>query len=854
MAERDPHQIPPRTPKQSRGKMSAEEAKIREYVESMHAMREAGDWPGEDDMLAAAREHGLSESDVAQVQQMAQAHRELANAMMQQGDVDGAIREFAQAVPIQPTDAALITEAATAHASRFQEWGNPSDLAAAESLASRALELVPDLPPAVGLMSQLAQAAAPAIRAATSRRAARRSTAAQEEEASEAEGRDGAGHYTQEGRSMRVDTVLEEDELLLHSFTGVEGISTPFSFRLRLLSEDDSVSAEDLLRTPAYLSIELENGETRHIHGLINRFVQGDQEEDLTAYEAEIVPWLWFLNLSRDCKIFQEKSVLDIVEEVFTGLGFSDFDIRCTRNYLRRTYCVQYRESHLNFVRRLMEEEGIFYFFEHSENGHVLVLADSNSSIEELQHKPTASWRSDPVPQEDVVTALRSETSVHIGTVTLQDYDFEQPTMNLLSTITGPGGQEIYDYHPRRYTRLEEGERYARLALEALEAGRHIVYGEGNCRAFTSGYRFELEDHYSSELNLTYTLAQVSHSGSAGDYRSGGGTAGDYHNSFMALPHDVPYRPQPLHRKPTVHGSQTAIVVGPPGEEIYTDSYGRVKVQFYWDRLGARDENSSCWIRVGTPWAGGGYGSVSIPRIDNEVIVDFLEGDPDRPLIVGSVYNANEMPPLELPGAGIEMGMKSRSSPGGGGANQITMRDTAGEEMLTVTAQHDMTTSVGHDQSTGVTNDRSVTVGGKLTETIKKDATITVTDGNYSVNVGKGTADEYVKSNKGAKVDGTYTIESKGDMTVGVTGGDLTLASSGGSVLSEGKAGNTVKSPADVTLDGKNINQTASANISLDGQKISLTGATEVTLGVGGNFVKIDASGVTVFGTLVKIN
>jgi type VI secretion system secreted protein VgrG len=636
---------------------------------------------------------------------------------------------------------------------------------------------------------------------------------------------------------MRVDTVLEEDELLLHSFTGVEGISTPFSYRLRLLSENDSVSADDLLRTPAYLSIELENGETRYIHGLINRFVAGDQEEDLRAYEAEIVPWLWFLSLSRDCKIFQEKTVLEIVEEVFTGLGFSDFDVRCTGSYPQRTYCVQYRESHLNFVSRLMEEEGILYFFEHTENGHVLVIADDNSSIEELEHKPAAAWRSDPVPEEDVVTALRSEKSVHVGTVTLQDYDFEQPTMDLLSSIAGEEEQEIYDYHPRRYTELEEGERYARLALEALEAGRQIVYGESNCRAFTSGYRFALEDHSSPELNQVYTLAQISHSGSAGDYRSGGGTEGDYHNSFLTLPHDVPYRPQPLHRKPTVHGSQTAIVVGPSGEEIYTDSYGRVKVQFYWDRLGSRDENSSCWIRVGTPWGGGGYGAVSIPRIGNEVIVDFLEGDPDRPLIVGSVYNANQMPPLELPGAGIEMGMKSRSSPGGGGANQISMRDTAGEEMMTVTAQYDMNTSVGHDQSATVTNDRSVTVDGKLTETIKGNTTITVSEGTLSHDVQTGTATYHVQGALTEDYSATQTTTATGRITINSSGAEVHIMAASEIKLSTGDSLVQLKSDGTITISGK---------------KVQITGGDEAKMGVGNQNVTCDKQKVGVAGAAIN--
>jgi type VI secretion system secreted protein VgrG len=842
--------------------MSAEQERVQQYAETAQAMHEDGEWPSEEEMQAAAQQAGLSESDMAQVHQMAQASREQANAMMQQGDLDGAIQQFAQAVPLQPTDPDLLTEAATAHANRFQEWGNPSDLAAAENLAGRALELAPELPAAAGLMNQITQAAAPAARpaSAAARRAAPRAAAAAaaQEEAGEEAGGEDAGNYTQEGRSMRVDTVLDEDELLLHSFTGVEGISTPYSFRLRLLSENDSVSADDLLRTPAFVSIELENGEVRYFHGFINRFAAGDQAEDLREYEAEIVPWLWFLSLSRDCKIFQEKTVLEIVEEVFTGLGYSDFDIRCTRSYPQRTYCVQYRESHLNFISRLLEEEGIFYFFEHTDQGHVLVIADDNSSIEELEHKPTAAWRSDPIPEEDVVTALRSEKSVHVGTVTLQDYDFEQPSMDLLSSIAGEEEQEIYDYHPRRYTELEEGERYARLALEALEAGRQVVYGEGNCRAFTTGYRFALEDYISPPLNQPYTLAQISHSGSAGDYRSGGSTEGDYQNSFLAVPHDVPYRPQPVHRKPTVHGSQTAIVVGPSGEEIYTDQYGRVKVQFYWDRVGGRDENSSCWIRVGTPWGGGGYGSVSIPRIGNEVIIDFLEGDPDRPLIVGSVYNANQMPPLELPGAGIEMGMRSRSSPGGGGANQISMRDTAGEEMMTVTAQYDMNTSVGNDQSHSVGNNRTSSVSVDETSSVGSNQSLDV-GSNQTISVG---------ADQSLTVSGSQTVDVSGAQSVTVGGGRALSVTGDNTVDASGN--HAVTAGGDIELTGTNLTVTASAAATYQsgaatdivaGGPISITGAS-ISLSAGGSSINIGpgsidivAGGmVTIVGALVKIN
>jgi type VI secretion system secreted protein VgrG len=302
-----------------------------------------------------------------------------------------------------------------------------------------------------------------------------------------------------------------------------------------------------------------------------------------------------------------------------------------------------------------------------------------------------------------------------------------------------------------------------------------------------------------------------------------------------------------------MRGAQTAVVVGPSGEEIHTEKNGQVKVQFHWDRLGQQDENSSCWIRVSHPWAGKGWGSVSIPRIGQEVIVDFLEGDPDRPIITGRVYNAEAMPPYGLPDAGVVSGVKSATHKGSG-YNEMSMNDTAGKEKVTIHAQYDMGTTVEHDDSLTVHNNRNITVDGTHTETIKKDTKITVSEGNLNTNIATGKSDEYVKANKGTKVDGEYALEVKKDANINVTTGNLLLKTASGTITEDSKGGHNIKSAADVTLDGKNIKSKAQAEITVDGMKIALTGQTEVTLSVGANFVKIDPSGVTIFGTLVKIN
>ncbi|MFW6206668.1 MAG: type VI secretion system Vgr family protein, partial [Gemmatimonadota bacterium] len=426
--------------------------------------------------------------------------------------------------------------------------------------------------------------------------------------------------YTQANLPMRIDTVLDEDVLLLNSFSGTEAISKPFTIHLDLLSEDPEIDPDELLRSEVLLSIDLPDGSTRPFHGHISQFVQLGRSDELTHYQAEMVPWLWFLSLSQDCRIFQEMDVLEIVEEIFSDLGYSDFDVRCVRNYPKRQYCVQYRESHLNFISRLLEEEGIFYFFEHSDSGHVMVIADDNSSIQPSPGAEEVRIMEDASPGEDVVHSLRRKHAVHLGRVTLRDYDYLKPSLQLESSVSGEEWEEAYDY-PGKYSELEDGDRYSRLRLEESEMGRQMVRGRGACRGFQSGFRFDLAGHYRADANTTYALVEIRHDGSAGGYRSDAGPATHYSNEFLAIPHEVPFRPPHRAERPRIQGTQTAEVVGPSGEEIWVDEHSRIKVQFHWDRRGEKDENSSCWIRVASTWAGKSWGAIEIPRIGQEVLV-----------------------------------------------------------------------------------------------------------------------------------------------------------------------------------------------------------------------------------------
>ena len=674
--------------------------------------------------------------------------------------------------------------------------------------------------------------------------------------------------FTQAGRPFRIDTQLGEDELLLRRFSGEEAISRPFRFHLELLSQDPAIAPADILRKPVLITLELRDGSVRHFHGLINRFSLGQRDEELTAYSAEMVPWLWFLSLRRDCRIFQGLSVPDIVAQVFDGNGFSDFDVRCGSRP-ERDFCVQYRESDLHFVQRLMEEEGIFYYFEHTEEKHTLVLADSNSAFDPCPTSDKVRLTDDPGTDEEVVRTFEWEHAARIGSVTYRDYDFLQPTFTLEGAAPGEQGEEVYDYSPGRYTTREDGERLTKYRLEAEEVLREMARGRGNCRGFGSGMKFTLRDHHNDAANQAYILTAVQHFYSGGDFRSTAGAVdADYSNQFMCLPASLPYRSRRSVPKPVITGSQTAVVTGPAGEEIYTDEHGRVKLHFHWDRLGTMDENSSCWIRVSHPWAGQGWGAVSIPRIGQEVIVDFLEGDPDQPIVVGRVYNAQQTPPYPLPDSGMVSGIKSNSTPGGGGYNEMSMNDTKGKEKVTIHAQFNMDTTVENDQTLVVHNNRTQTVDVDEVISIGGNQSISVT-GNQTIEV-SGQQDETVSGSRSDTVSGDETRDVGGGQTVTI-GADRSVEVGGNDSIT---AGANMEHAAGANLDlaaGANLTASAGANGTVEaganmdvtaGAMMNLTAGAKISLSAGGSSIEIGPDGikitagaiVSINGVLVKIN
>jgi type VI secretion system secreted protein VgrG len=637
--------------------------------------------------------------------------------------------------------------------------------------------------------------------------------------------------YSQDKRPIRVQTALGKDELLLSAFTGTEGVSQPFAYTLDLVSENAAVDPGGVLRTPATIRVELPNGGgTRFLNGVVNRFSQLGQVEDLTIYRAEIVPWLWFLSLSSDCRIYQNLSVPEIVEQVFTDLGYSAFDIRCAGSYPKREYCVQYRETHLAFVSRLLEEEGIFYFFEHGDGKHTLVLADQPSAVQSCPGLSSARMASHTDAQpDDVITRLEREDAVESGKVTLRDYDPLQPSLRLEGTVSGKEKEEVYDY-PGDFTVMDQGQRYARVRLEAHEARQQMVRGAGTCRGMQSGYRFDLKDHYRKEINQAYQILEVRHRARAGDYRSWDTAPLDYENEFVCIPHSVPYRPPLRTPRPHVGGHQTAVVVGAAGEEIWVDKHGRIKVQFHWDRLGKKDENSSCWVRVSTPWAGKGWGAIHIPRIGQEVLVEFLDGDPQHPIVIGSVWNGEQTPPYGLPASGTQSGIKSRSSAGGSTDtfNEIRFEDKKDKEEIVIQAQKDLTVSVKNDEKRTVLHDRTTEIKHNDTRTVKEgDDTTTIEKGNQTVTVKQG--DQKIAVEKG---DQSVTIEtgkqvvtlSKGDQQITLKMGDQTTKTDKGNVTVKAALG-----------------------------KVTIEAMQGIELKVGQSSVKLDQKGVTVSGMMLKL-
>jgi len=629
-------------------------------------------------------------------------------------------------------------------------------------------------------------------------------------------------------RPVTVSTPAVEEGLLVSRMNGTEQLSRLFQMDLDLLLEGGQIALEDVLGQPMTVHLQLPDDETRHISGIVSRFCYTGNSGRYALYQATLRPWLWFLTRSADCRIFQDKTVPDIIMQVFRDHGFSDFEDALTGTYRTWDYCAQYRESAFNFVSRLMEHEGIYYYFRHEEDRHHLVLADSCAAhqsrpgYEQVPFRPFEEGRG---RERGTVFRWSIAREVQPGGYALKDFDFERPRADLsVRSSASAGGPhpefEIYDY-PGEYSQSDDGDHYARTRMEELQTQVLQTQGTTDAPGLGAGTLFELIDHPRENQNCEYLIISASFDVQSAPYESGqeGGEEPEYTCSFTVVESRESYRPPRITPKPVVPGPQTAIVVGKSGEEIWTDEIGRVKVQFHWDREGAMDESSSCWIRVSQPWAGRGFGTVAVPRVGQEVIVEFLEGDPDRPIITGRVHNPVQKPPFPLPSRAMVSGTRSSSLEGDGGYNEISLDDTGGEEMITVHARRDMETTVEHDQKAWIHEDRHMVVKRDHCNTVERDRHASVQRDEL----------REISRDYNRKVGGKEAVEVSDSRSITVQG----------DVIEVFNANHSEQVTGDCYIKARNT-------------VIEATGG--LTIKAGGSFITVNASGVAISGPLVMVN
>ncbi len=645
---------------------------------------------------------------------------------------------------------------------------------------------------------------------------------------------------TQDKRILQVTTPLAKDYLLIDKLRCDEGLNQLFRIELELLHEETTegftpteIDPKKLVGNPMVVFAHQAGVVERYFNGICINFTQGSRNVWFSRYRAELVPKVWLLTQVSQSRIFQNKSVPDILKAILAGF---EFDSEIQGTFKPRNYCVQYRESDWDFASRLMEEEGIYYYFEHTADGHRLILANTPASHRPCPTRPKLPFEFDRSELKEewipAVYSWRVDSKMRTGRFEARDFNFQLPTNDLLamhtSLLNTGNNKELEHYEwPGGYAKRFDGidsdgaentaafkdifddrERTVRIRQEEIDVAYKNISGISDCCALTGGYRFELEHHPHNANNINHVLVSAQHEAvQSPDYTSGNSVLNSYTVNFVCVPHGAghpPFRPSRKTPKPVVQGSQTAFVVGPPGEEIFTDKYGRVKVQFHWDRHGKMNSSSSCWLRVAQIWAGNGWGSIFIPRVGMEVLVNFMEGDPDQPIIAGCVYNPANMPPYKLPDHKTRSTLKSNSSKGNGGFNEFRFEDKKGSEQIFIHAQKNEDIRVNNECMETIGASRHLIVGGNQLEKVFGDKHLKVAgdrsekiDGDVSLTVG---------SDKDQKIGSKYALDS-----------------------------------------GKEIHLKA-------GMKVVIEAGVQLTLKGPGGFIDIGPAGVTVQGTMVLIN
>lgn len=629
------------------------------------------------------------------------------------------------------------------------------------------------------------------------------------------------------------------EDLKVAGFSGIEGISRLFEFRIDLCSDEPDIAFADVVGKPCVLEVGTRSGGSRFINGIVRRFERTGEGSSLTYYSAEVVPVHWLLTLRHKSRIFQENNCSDmtvpgIIRKVLedAGIPSDNFRFALQGSYDTREYVVQYRESEMNFISRLMEDEGIFYYFEHEVDKHVMVFGDSpvahteNPNDAEFAYREKTGLISDA--EQEYVYALRDSQGIHIGAITLDDYNFEQPQVDLKAQAAGDQYTSLeYSDYPGFYKEKSVGDRYAAVRLEEFQCQKRVQQMQATVRGLLTGYKFTLIEHPNATLNQEYLVTELRHQAfqpQSGQEEAGAGRGIEYSCEIRSIPADVPYRPRRVTPKPRIHGTQTAVVVGPSGEEIYTDEYGRVKLQYFWDREGEYNENSSRWTRVSQGSAGGQYGIMFLPRVGQEVIVEYLEGDPDRPIVTGRVYNNDLMPPYSLPDEKTKSCIKTHSSQGGGGTNEIRFEDKKDNEQLLIQAERQMDTNVKASHFHSVGGNYHLRVGwkdeGSLYELVHKDKHV------------------HIKNNENTLIDMDQSLEVKGKVSIKVSG-----------------THSTDVSQDVVTKCGMNHKHEVAMTYAIKALGIKLEADTGIELKCGGSSICITPAAIFITGgPLVNIN
>jgi len=720
-----------------------------------------------------------------------------------------------------------------------------------------------------------------------------------------------AKKYAQKDRLLSVKTPLEDDLLLIDSMSMTEGVSRPFLMELTLLADAadaSQVTADKLIGKDMTVTIELPDDKQRHFNGMVSRFSEEGKSDVFARYRVELVPWLWLLSLSSDCRIFQDQTIPEIVEQVFSEWQqkFSElveFKMGPVQDRKPMDYCVQYRETDFEFVSRILEEGGLFYYFEHDDGKHVLHFSDSPDAHNELANQAEVRFGPEAGREhgEDVITSWSAQHLLTPGKYVYRDYHFQMPSKDLevsetaRKTVGGNDKLEIFDYpgdYAHRYNKPDErldqvedqGQQYASFRMQEEDAAAMIIAGTSQCRDFTSGFRFRITGKDGNPIVVPgtegrYVLTKVRHTAQQSpSYLADEPVAVAYRNSFACIPHEVPFRPVVGTPRPVIRGPQSATVVGPEGEEVFTDKYGRVQVKFPWDRGKKNPDGShqeyehgenSCWLRVAQQWAGKRWGTYFWPRIGQEVLVAFMEGDPDQPIIVGSVYNSEQMPPYQGDGPDSDhpdnahlSGIKTNTTSGGEGFNELRFDDTKDKQQVFIHAERNMDVRVKHDHLQRVLNDQHEIIGsekdgekkGSLFQNVKKDKHLHIegnqdehVEGDMRLMVGNGDAD-------GGNLH--VVVEKKETRKIGADGQHLVV---------EGDVNEEIGGAYSLSVDGNHHVKTGMGDCAVEaggagnvhikgGMNVVIEAGMTVTIKAGPSFVTVGPAGVDISGPLVNIN